>query len=211
MRGYFQRNQSLLVAPGITAAVTLWLAPALAQLGGRVLGRNLVPAMLAATLAGCATMYGISEPPRVSLVGIAPLELQLFEQRFRITLQVQNPNSKDITIRGLDYEIVVNERSFAQGVSGKPLTVPAYGEKTAEVEVVSTLQRLVEQLQELGSRSEPSIDYAISGHVSVDGIPIPVPFDYQGTLTLRGFEKRDDTDDGGRPAKPKAKPKAIAI
>ena len=172
-----------------------------------IMGRIPVIALLGVILTACATMFGISEPPRVSLVGIAPVELQLFEQRFRVTLNIQNPNAKDITIRGLDYEIVVNGRLFAQGVSGKPFTVPAYGENTAEVEVVSTLQRIVEQLQEFGSRSEPSLDYAISGHVSVDGIPIPVPFDYQGTLTLPGFEKGDNTDDSGR----RPKPKAIAI
>ena len=148
-------------------------------------------------------MYGLSEPPRVSLVSIAPVGLQLLEQRFRVTLQVQNPNPEDITIRGLDYEIVVNDRPFAVGVSGKPIIVPAYGESTATVEVVSTLQRVMEQLQELGVRGKPSIDYAISGHVSVDGIPIPVPFEYRATLTLPGFEERDNEDRGGRVPKPK--------
>ncbi len=168
------------------------------------MGRNLVTAILGAVLTGCATMYGLNEAPRVSLVSIAPLGFQPFEQRFRVTLRVQNPNSQAITIRGLDYEIVVNERAFAQGVSGKPLTVPAYGENSAEVEVVSTLQRILEQLQEFSRRDKPSIDYAIRGHVRVDGIPIPVPFEYRGTLTLPGFEKRDRKDDGGRAPKPKA-------
>ena len=167
------------------------------------MGRSLFIAFLGALLTGCATMGGLSEPPRVSLVSIAPVGLQLFEQRFRVTLRVQNPNSRDITIRGLDYEIVVNDRLFAQGVSGKPVTVPAYGQNTAEVEVASTLQRVMEQLRELGTRGKPSIDYAISGHVSVDGIPIPVPFDYQDTLTLPGFEEREKKDSGERLPKPK--------
>ena len=170
-------------------------------------GRNLVAAILGAVLTGCATMVGLSEAPRVSLVSITPMGFQLFEQRFRVTLRVQNPNSQAITIRGLDYEIVINERSFAQGVSGKPLTVPAYGENSAEVEVVSTLQRILEQLEELSSRDKPSIDYAISGHVSVDGIPIPVPFEYRGTLALPGLEKRDRKDNGLE----QPTPKAIAI
>ncbi len=167
------------------------------------MGHNLVTAFLGAILTGCATMVGLSEAPRVSLVSIAPVGFQLFEQRFRVTLRVQNPNSQAITIRGLDYEIVINEKSFAQGVSGKPLTIPAYSENSAEVEVVSTLQRVLEQLQELGSRDKPSIDYAIRGYVRVDGIPIPVPFEYQGTLTLPDFEKRDRKDDGRRPPKPR--------
>ena len=161
-------------------------------------------ALLGALLAGCATMAGISEPPRVILVGIEPVDLQLLEQRFRVTLQVQNPNATAITVRGLDYEIIVNDRVFAQGVSGRPFTVPAYGENTAEVEVVSTLQRVIEQLEALGSRGGGSIDYAITGQVSVDGVPIPIPFAYEDTLSLPG------TGDGGN-RKRGGRSKAIAI
>lgn len=164
--------------------------------------RILAIALVGVVLTGCATLGGLSEPPRVSLVNIEPLDLRLLEQRFRVTLRVQNPNSRDITIRGLDYEIVVNDRVFAQGVSGKPVTVPAWGENTAEVEVVSTLQRVMEQLEALGSRGEPSIDYAISGQVSVDGIPVPVPFEYKDSLGLPDLEKRERRDGGRRPRKP---------
>ncbi len=168
------------------------------------MGRFLAITILAASLAACAAMGGLTEAPRVSLVSIAPMDLQLFEQRFRVTLRLQNPNSRDIVIRGLDYEIVVNGRIFAQGVSGKPVTVPAWGESTAELEVVSTLQRVMEQIEALGARGTPSIDYAISGHVRVDGVPFAVPFDYQDTLTLPGFEKRKRKDGGERAPKPAA-------
>lgn len=164
--------------------------------------RILAIALVGVMLTGCATLGGLSEPPRVSLVNIEPLDLRLLEQRFRVTLRVQNPNSRDITIRGLDYEIVVNDRIFAQGVSGKAVTIPAWGENTAEVEVVSTLQRIMEQLEGLGTRGKPSVDYAISGHVSVDGIPMPVPFEYQDTLTLPGFERHERKDGGEQPRKP---------
>lgn len=160
--------------------------------------------LLGTVVGGCATMAGLSEPPRVRVVSITPTHFQLLEQRFRVTLQVQNPNAQNITIRGLDYEIEVNDMIFAQGVSGKPITIPAYGESTADVEVVSTLQRLLEQLQALSARGKPTIDYAISGHVSIDGIPFPVPFDYRDTLTLPGFEAREKKDGGVQPAKPKA-------
>ena len=161
-------------------------------------------AILAVVLGGCATMSGLGEAPRVRLVSITPTDVQLFEQRFRVTLVVQNPNSEDITIRGLDYAIEVNDKIFAEGVSGKPITIPAYGGNTADVEVVSTLQRVLEQLRSLGEQDQPTIDYAISGHVSVDGIPFPLPFQHQDTLTLPGFEKREKKDGGVRPTKSKA-------
>jgi len=166
--------------------------------------RFLAIVLIATLLNGCASMSGLSEPPRVRLVSITPTDVQLFEQRFRVTLQVQNPNSEDITIRGLDYVIEVNNKIFAEGVSGKPITIPAYGENTADVEVVSTLQRVLEQLRALTDRDKPTIDYAISGHVSIDGIPFALPFQHQDTLTLPGFENREKKDGGAQPAKSKS-------
>lgn len=149
-------------------------------------------------------MGGLSEAPRVSLVSIAPASVQLLEQRFRVTLRIQNPNDRDITIRGLDYEIVVNERVFARGVSGKPVSVSAWSENTAEVEVVTSLDRIIDQLRELGTRTNPDIDYVISGHVSVDGIPFPVPFEYQDSLALPGFKKPERNEEGEQLPQPKA-------
>ena len=163
--------------------------------------------LVAAVLTACATVGGLSEAPRVSLVSIAPMGIQLLEQRFRVTLRVQNPNDRDITIRGLDYEIVVNDKVFAQGVSGKPVSVAAWSENTAEIEVVTSLQRFMEQLHGFAIRGKPDIDYVISGHVSVDGIPFPVPFEYQDTLTLPGLEKPENQEGGEQ----RREPKAIAI
>ena len=169
--------------------------------------------LIASMLFGCATLTGLSETPRVSLVGIAPVDLQLFEQRFRVSLRIQNPNDHDITIRGLDYEIVINEKVFAQGVSGKPVSVPAWGESIAEVEVVSSLDRIIDQLHGLGERSDSSIDYALSGHVRIDGVPFPIPFQYGGTLALPGSPGSPGSErrgNGGQEPRPRA-PKALAI
>lgn len=164
------------------------------------MSRSFAIVVFAALLGACATMAGLSEPPRVSLVGIEPVDIRLLEQRVRVTLKVQNPNARDITVRGLDYEIVVNDRLFAQGVSGKTFTVPAYGESTAALEVVTTLQRVLEQLDALGRRGEPGLDYAISGRISVDGVPIPIPFAYEDSLTLPGAGRRGKEGDGGSSA-----------
>lgn len=166
--------------------------------------KHILAVMLAgAFVAGCATVGGLSEAPRVSLVSITPVGFQLLEQRFRVTLRVQNPNDRDITIRGMDYEIVVNDKMFAQGVSGKPVSIAAWSENTAEVEVVTSLARFIEQLHGLGARAKPAIDYAISGHVSVDGIPFPVPFEYRDTLALPGLEERQRNEGSEQPRESK--------
>jgi len=167
-------------------------------------------ALLAMALGGCATLTGLGEAPRVSLVNIEPVDFQLLEQRFRVSLRIQNPNDRDITIRGLDYRIVINEKVFAQGVSGKPVSVPAWGEGIAEVEVVSSLDRVIDQLRAFGERASPDIDYALSGHVHVDGVPFPIPFQYRDTLALPGTGNRRRGEDGGDGRQPQA-PKTLSI
>jgi LEA14-like dessication related protein len=147
---------------------------------------RLILLLLATVLMGCGGITNVRQAPRVSLVAVEPVDFQLFEQRYRVTLRVQNPNDADIGIRGIDYEIAVNDKLFARGVSGKPIELPAYGEALAEVEVVSSLAHLIEQIDDLHRRRESTLRYRISGHVSIDGVPGTVPFEYESTLELPG-------------------------
>ena len=169
--------------------------------------RFTLAALVVAALGACATLTGLDEPPRVSLASIEPVDFKLLEQRFRLSLRVQNPNDRDITIRGFDYAIVINDKIFAQGVSGKPLSVPAWGESVTEVEVVSSLERIIEQLQAFGERASPDIDYALSGHVRIDGVPFSVPFQYRGSVALPG---KGGSGDGRENRQPRA-PKSLSI
>lgn len=147
---------------------------------------------LVVVVGACAGMGAIREPPRVSVISIEPVDLQLLEQRYVITLRVQNPNDRAITIKGLDYEIRVNDEVFGRGVSNARVELPAYGEALAEVELVSTLSRLLRQFQALIERRTPSLDLAIDGGVSVEGIPGAIPFHFENQLVLPGTPGRTD-------------------
>ena len=143
---------------------------------------------LAAAIAGCATTTGkIEEPPRVSLVSIAPEEFQLFEQRYRVQLRVLNPNDATLAIRGLSYEIELNDKTFGNGVSGERVTVEPFGEQTVSVVVLSNISRIYQQIREVVSSGDPSISYVVRGTVSVEGGLGRVPFEHEGEVSLDGF------------------------
>jgi LEA14-like dessication related protein len=146
--------------------------------------RGYLTLFVAALLAGCATVGTLDEPPTVSLVHIEPEEFQLLEQRYRITLRVLNPNDAPLTVRGLSYEIHLNDRLFGNGVSGERVTIPAYGDETISVTLVSNLARVYEQFRQLTESEEVIISYAIMGRLSVEGALGKVPFDYEGELDL---------------------------
>jgi len=133
-------------------------------------------------LAGCAGLGGYREAPRVSLVSIEPLEMGLLEQRYRLALRILNPNSTDLPVAGLSYSLELNDREFAYGVSRQAVTIPALGEAVLEVDVVSGLLDVLQQVQALGKDQSTTIDYRLSGRISLANRALRLPFEYSGRL-----------------------------
>lgn len=137
----------------------------------------------AAVLGGCAALAGKTEPPQVSLAGLQIVEMGLFEQRFNLKLRIQNPNDFSLPIRGMTYDLELNEQQFARGVSNQSVTVPALGEGLVDVQVVSNLFNVLEQLRSL---SGGQFSYRLSGGVSLAHRAARIPFEYQGQISLTG-------------------------
>ena len=95
--------------------------------------------VLLAVLSGCSTLPGKPEPPRVNLVGLQLVSMELFEQRYQVRLRVKNPNPYELPIQGVDFRLDINGQAFADGVSNRSVTVPAYGEQVIALEVSSNL------------------------------------------------------------------------
>lgn len=141
-------------------------------------------------LGGCASFFQRPDPPRISLASIRPVDIGLFEQRYRLRLRVQNPNPSDLLIKGMDYTLYLNEQQFAHGVSPESATVPAYGEQIVEVDVVSNLARLFDQFSELGRQR--SLNYRLVGGIRLADMAARIPFEYQGEISFA-------PKDGGAP------------
>jgi LEA14-like dessication related protein len=134
-------------------------------------------------LCACATLSPYKESPRVSLVSIQPQQMGVLEQRFGLQLRILNPNDVAIPVEGLSYTIEINNREFAYGVSRQAVEIPAFGEALLDVEVVSNLLNVVQQLQALNGETRSSLDYRLSGKISLANSPASLPFDYSGELT----------------------------
>jgi LEA14-like dessication related protein len=141
-----------------------------------------MPVVLA--IAACASLGALDNPPRVSLVNLQPVQIQLLEQRYLATIRIQNPNPVALPINGLDYTIRINDSEFANGVSSQHVTVPAYGEKTLDVSVTSSLVQLFDQIRRLGATGG-TLKYGISGTLGLDGGVGSVPFEHDGEIDLR--------------------------
>ncbi len=135
-------------------------------------------------LTACSTLPGRPEPPRVNLVGLQLVSVDLFEQRYQVRLRVKNPNAFELPIRGIDFQLEINGQDFAEGVSNQSVNVPAYGEQVIALEVSSSLLQVFRQLQSLENGRSPGFRYQLNGSVAIGNSGVRLPFEYAGDMGL---------------------------
>ena len=133
-------------------------------------------------LGGCAGMQ--LQTPSVTLAGIEVIDANLFEQRLALKLRVLNPNTVEIPINGLNFEVELNGEPFAKGVSDRAVIVPRLGEAVLEVTAFSGFAGILRQIQGLSRGNIDAITYRIKGRLMVGTSAYGMDFDERGRLEL---------------------------
>lgn len=136
-------------------------------------------------LAGCAAMQPRLEAPHVTLTDLRLLDATLFEQRYGLTIRIQNPNSTALPITGMNYRLDINDIEVGRGVSDQRVTVPAYGEALVEIRLTSNLARILDKIRSLESGPGRNLRYHLSGGVALANRMLKLPFDYKGEFSQR--------------------------
>jgi LEA14-like dessication related protein len=139
--------------------------------------------VVAGSFCGCAGLFTRVDPPFVSLANLSVEDVKLFEQTFGLQLRIQNPNAFDLPISGIVCSLDLNGREFARGVSQQSVTVPAYGDRLLDVQVVSTLGQAFSQIKALQSKPQ-GLQYRLHGSLSVTNRAARIPFEYQGGIGI---------------------------
>jgi LEA14-like dessication related protein len=83
------------------------------------------------------------------------------------------------------FDIELNEREFANGMTGERLTVPRFGTQTVDVEVFTTLASFLRQVQDLNASGGQKVRYRLKGTAFVDSPgTFKAPFDEKGEIDL---------------------------
>jgi Conserved secreted protein len=138
-------------------------------------------------LAGCSTFAPKLETPDLELLGIQMMSTDMFAQKFRVRVKVENPNDMELPVRGLEYQIFLMGDSFAEGNSTDRFVVPAKGEAEFDMVIttnfVSSLGRLISRV---GGGKLENLDYEIAGQVLLDkGMVKKVPFSKHGKVNIQ--------------------------
>ena len=140
--------------------------------------------VLVLCLAACNALGPKIEVPQVTLVRVAMTSADIFNQQFMVRMHVENPNDRELPVRGIDYKLFLEGDSFAEGVSNKPFTVPAKGETEFDMIVrtnfVSGIARLMSRLN-----GRDQVQYVFEGKVLTDiSMAKKIPFQESGTVSL---------------------------
>lgn len=122
-----------------------------------------------ALLAGCAAM-GLSEPVRVTVIGIEPLPGESMELRMAVKLRVQNPNETPVDFDGISLQLDLRGMSFASGVSAERGTVPRFSESVISVPVSISAFAAVRQALDFAAHEPTAIDYQLRGRLAGTGL-----------------------------------------
>jgi LEA14-like dessication related protein len=147
--------------------------------------KGLLVLLCATTLAGCA-VFGMREPLNVTIADLQPIEVGVLEQRYAMKIRLLNPNDVDIVFDGVVFDLEINGIPFAKGVSAQNNVIPRFGEAVIDVQVVSGLQNILRQINELLKGDKASVTYRIKGRLHSAGSFGSTSFDSSGEIAIPG-------------------------
>jgi LEA14-like dessication related protein len=138
--------------------------------------------VLALALAGCG---GKGKTVKYDYVDASISELKVgqvgvLEQTWDMTLRMQNPNNYDIPADGMRFLIRVNGKDFARGVSNQTVMIPRLGEALLQVQAISDLPAVMNQINDMTRLGYQGLEYKLSG--TVFSGEWRYPFEYKGTI-----------------------------
>jgi LEA14-like dessication related protein len=134
-------------------------------------------------LSACA-VWGIREPLSVTIADITPLEMTVLEQRYAVKVRLMNPNDAEIAFDGVTFDLEINGKPFAKGVSNQGGVVPRFGEVLIDLQVVSGLQHILQQIVELQKGDRAGVSYRVTGRLHSPGVLGSIPFQSGGELNF---------------------------
>jgi LEA14-like dessication related protein len=142
--------------------------------------------MLALLVSGCSLLAPKLEKPKLSVVNVELQKSDLWEQRLKVRMRVENPNDRPIPVKGLTVALDVQDQEIAHGVSGASFLVPALGEAEFDMNMTANMAGALLKLLGTGSQLGDSLDYRIKGKLSLsEGLFRSIPFEDRGSVRLK--------------------------
>ena len=135
-------------------------------------------------LTGCSLFIPKLEAPHLSVVRVELQKGALWQQKLKVRMHVDNPNDRELPIKGITYTLDVNGQEFAHGESAAAFVVPALGDAEFDMNMTANMAGTIISL--LSHGTDAAVEYHLVGKISLShGLLRSVPFDQHGTFKLQ--------------------------
>lgn len=121
---------------------------------------------LLSLLSSCSTGVGSGfKKPDMQLVDVELVRARLLEQQFILHFRVDNPNSKSLPVRSINYQVLLNDTPLANGSNNQWITVPANGHAYFKIPVHTNLWRHMKVIVRMLEEPDQAIHYTLHADV----------------------------------------------
>jgi len=138
-------------------------------------------AIFSLLLASCASIAPIKKPD-VSLVSIEPSKTKGFTQYFTLNLLVSNPNSFDLDIEGVTFNLGIADQKVLSGMSSSVPLLKSYTETPISISASVSLFDLLKLLTYFAEHRNEELKYHLATTIDPNGF-IPITISRDGILS----------------------------
>jgi len=135
-------------------------------------------------LNACAGLVPREDSIRVNLSSLRVIESTLFEQRFEASVRIQNRSQSALDIKGLSYDLSLNDKDFASGVSNQQMTIAPLSEGVISINLTSTLFSMIRQVKSMQTLQSKPFSYDLYGRIYTDHDLFGITFSEKGEIDL---------------------------
>ncbi len=106
------------------------------------------------------------------------------EQRYQVDLRIMNRSNKALDIDGMSFDIELNGKDFASGVSNTQFKLEPLSETVVNVTVSSTIFGIIRQVNGFKKMKSGPFKYELSGTVYTSSSLFGISFLEQGEVDL---------------------------
>jgi LEA14-like dessication related protein len=142
-----------------------------------------VAALGAVPFASSHAQRGVAAP-RITVQQVEPLPVSAGQQRFRVTLLVDNINTEPLKLKAIDFKLRLADQGIIDGRTG-PLVIEALDRQTVTLDVGSEIVSSVSRLLSFVQGPKNTLPYEIYGTVELERrFREPLPFSANGEVPL---------------------------
>jgi len=136
-------------------------------------------------LSACATLKPDFETPVVEVMSFRPLPSEGLAPRFEIGLRVVNPNADALKLRGISYNVSLENYRVVEGAASDLPVVPAYGEANFKVTAAVSLVNAMRVVNGLMSDTDGKVEYRLQAKLDVGALLPAIRIEEKGLLGAR--------------------------